>query len=262
VLERGLQSRAVSTVGDPMRLAVVLVPLLLAACVSDAEPEVTVAQLEAPSATHDFEEPREALTVSGTSAVSGADRDWTVVVADPRADVTVDLHLPGGSDLSVLDGRALTVDVTESWMGPATAFSIRDEAGLALIVQTWSGGTAAEAFGADFVSFGAALGEGVVDSAEGDWTLRYHEVHFETDGGPVDTRPGEPFEAELGGERWRIVVLGAFEVVDMPATLPGCGSGFGDTLAFEMQRLEREPILDVREALADERRIGESSCGG
>lgn len=198
-------------------------------------------QLEAPLATNDqVEESMEESEASGVASISGADRDWTLALEDESAAVsTLTIHVPGGSDLSLYDGVALSISLGNAWGDDTRTVALSDEAGLAFIVQPDLGyGPAFDAFGSGLVDYGDEIATGTVSDDYGQYEVSYRMARFQTDEGAIDALPGEPFEALLDGTTWRIVVHASFEVTESPDTMPGCGGGTSSTLSFEMQRVE------------------------
>ncbi|MCB9686532.1 MAG: hypothetical protein H6738_08480 [Alphaproteobacteria bacterium] len=235
----------------------------LAACTGHGEP--IPEQLEASEAVNDRQaEPYEASEAAGLALVSGADRDWTLVLTDGQdAETTVSLHLPGGSDLSSLDARDLDVALGGAWGDDTRAVAVSDEQGLAFVVQPDAEfGPATDAFGADLVAWGEELGRGKMSDDYGSYTVAYRSARFQTDDGAVDALPGEPFEAVFDGVRWRVVVHASFEVLTMPKEMPGCGGGTSSTLSFEMIRVDEATVaMDALAPLPGARMAGQHHCG-
>jgi hypothetical protein len=221
-------------------------------------------QLEAPEASHDVSEPENAVSIVGDDAfVEGAGREWSVgvMVDAENGDVTV-FHLPGESDLSVLEGASLAIELGTAWGDDTRTVRIDDESGPRFLVQTGEeAGPATDLFGADFVSFGDEVGTGTMEDEYGTWKVAYHEAVFETDDGEVAANPGEPFVATIDGEDWRVVVHASFEVTKTPAALPGCGGGISTTLSFEMLKVDATPRTEPLAPLAGARTSGHHSCG-
>lgn len=240
----------------------VLSLFVVVACDTTEAPE----QLEASYATNDqLEDHYDESSASGLASVSGADRDWSIVfVGEDEVTTTLGLHLPGGSDLSAYDGQSLSVDLGWAWGDDSRWIGISDEDGLALIVQpNHLQGPAADTFGLDFVGYGDEISTGKLSDEYGTYKVSYRYARFQTDDGPVDVLPGEPFEARIDGQDWRVVVHASFEVTDKPKDMPGCGGGISDTLGYEMQRLDEaaEPSLDLRLRDAGAEMAGKYSCG-
>ena len=239
---------------------------LLAAC-TDTDPaadgDFAGARLEAFGATDPRSVDGEESSASGPAAVTGEQRDWTLTVTlEDDTDVAIAIHVPGRSDLSALDGRTLAVELGNSWNDDRRNVEIADEDGAAFYAQHTQGGPATTAFGDDFVAYGDELGTGELEDEYGTYAVTYHTARFQTDDGEIDAYPGEPFEADIGGQRWRVVSHAAFEVTDYQDTMPGCGGGLESSLSFEMLRISDDPDLEPVSAAQDRPLAGEGSCGG
>jgi hypothetical protein len=220
-------------------------------------------QLEAPEAAYGDTDPEDSASISGDDAtVSGGDRDWSVAVdADGPAEM-VALHVPGASDLSVLEGASLDIELGGAWGDDTRTVQIDDESGPRFLVQLYDdNGPATDLFGADFVSFGEEVGTGTMKDDFGKWGVSYKKAVFQTDDGAVEADPGEPFVATIDGAEWRIVVHGSFEVTDEPSELADCGGGIGTTLSFEMLKVDATPPTAPVAPLAGARQVGHHSCG-
>jgi hypothetical protein len=220
-------------------------------------------QLEAPEASYEQKDKYDGASISGDDAVvSGGDRDWSVAVTDGGTVPMVAFHVPGASDLSVLEGGSLDIELGGAWGDDTRTVRIDDETGPRFLVQLDAdGGPATDLFGADFVSFGDEVGTGTMEDDYGTWEVSYKKAVFATDDGAVEANPGEPFVATIDGQDWRIVVHGSFEVTKTPDTLPGCGGGIGTTLSFEMIAVVTQPPLDAVAPLSGARTVGHHSCG-
>lgn len=245
-----------------MRYAALLLATALVACNGHGEP---VEQLEAPEAVNDRQaEPMDASEAAGLALVSGAGRDWTLLLTDTEGEeTTVTVHVPGSSDLASLDARELDVALGGAWGDDTRSVAVSDDQGLAFVVQPdASYGPATDVFGADLVAWGDEIGRGKMHDDYGDYTVAYRTAVFQADSGPVDALPGEPFDAAFGGVRWRVVVHASFEVLTMPNEMPGCGGGTSSTLSFEMFRIgDAVPALEPLEPLEGARMAGQHHCG-
>jgi hypothetical protein len=221
-------------------------------------------QLEAPEVSNALN-PQDAITIEGNDTfVDGADRDWviTMSIEGEKYGNETEWHVPGASDLSVLEGSSLRIELGGTWSDDTQTARIDQDGSPRFLIQLDAGGgPATELFGADFVSFGDEVGTGTMKDDYGTWEVSYKKAVFATDDGPVEADPGEPFVATIDGEDWRIVVHGSFEVTDEPDTLPGCGGGIGTTLSFEMLKVDATPPTDPVAPLAGARQVGHSSCG-
>jgi hypothetical protein len=223
-------------------------------------------QLEASTASYGpgFEDEK-GVSFLGEAFVEGGDRDWTVgVMVDAENEAVTELHLPGGSDLSVLHGTSLDIQLGSAFGGDDTRdVRIDDASGPRFLVQpSHEYGPASDLFGSDFASFGEKVGRGTMEDKYGTWKVAYYKAVFETDDGAVETDPGKPFVATIDGEDWRIVVHASFEVTDEPNQLPGCGGGISTTLSFEMLKVDATPPTEPLAPLAGARTAGHHDCGG
>jgi hypothetical protein len=220
-------------------------------------------QLEAPEASWTEDGAKKGAELSGeNSFVEGADRDWTIhVVPDLEESAVVHLHLPGASDLSGVSGL-LRVSLGDAWGDDTRTVRLDHDGEPLLLVQTSHElGPATQLFGEGFASFGDEVGTGTMEDDYGRWSVSYKTAVFETDDGPVEAAPGEPFVATIDGEEWRVVVHASFEVTDTPDTLPGCGGGIDTTLSFEMRKVEGTPATEPLAPLAGARLAGHGTCG-
>lgn len=240
-----------------MRLSPLALLLLACSPVQEA-PE----QLEAFEATNDqATDEYEGSEAAGPTVVSGGDRDWTLVVGG-ESPATVAVHASGGSDLSTLDGRELSITLGGAWGSNTRSVAISDDTGPLFFGQPDSDyGPATDAFGADFVTFGEEVTKGQLSDDYGTYNVTYRYAEFETDDGAVAALPGEPFEATIDGETWRISVHAAFEVTKYPNMMPGCGGGTDTTLSFEMVLLDGAAVLEPLSPLDGARMSGQNHCG-
>lgn len=245
-----------------------LVALSLLPCFSlvacSAESSGSATQLEAFEASSDQQaDPYEGSEVSGDAVVTGGDRDWTLAVSSPGGDAAnVTVHAPGASDLSSLDGDPLTIVLGDAWGSDTRTVDISDDAGPVFYGQPrMDYGPATDAFGTEFAAFGDEIATGTMTDDYGDYSVSYRKAVFQTDDGAVEALAGEPFEAQVGGATWRIVVHASFQVTEYPDAMPGCGGGTGTTLSFEMLRVEDTPSLEKLTPLSGGLLAGQSHCG-
>jgi hypothetical protein len=196
----------------------------------------------------------EPVTLTGVAAATGAGRNRSLVVSTDAGEWALDLHLPGGSDLSVVDGQSVEIDLPPSEqydLWGRAPFAIHDAAGPVLVVQML--GNAPDA--AD-----ALLGDGFARYGE---TVGYdergsHEFHTKyaviaTDDGPLEVAPGEVHAIQVAGATWRFVLLAAYEVDEESGTFDAASKCIGppDTLSFEMLRISEPDAGDELVARAD-----------
>lgn len=179
-------------------------------------------------------------TAAGLLAISGADRQFAVQIGTGPELVAVDLHSPGASPLTSLDGLDATVQFTEQGMGGRSVV-ISDATGpvyFGIVGDSPSLTPVADTFGSDFVSWGEPMG------SEGDGTFvwTYAPAVFNTDAGPVELLPGEVDSIVVDGVEWRVVVTASYQVdIDPEASeLPGCSPE--SLLGFELLRVAEEPV--------------------
>ncbi len=121
------------------------------------------------------------------------------IVPDDKESAVVDLHLPGASDLSGVDGF-LRVALGSAWNDDTRTVRLDKNNEPLLVVQlSDEGGPASDLFGADFVSFGDEVGTGTMEDEYGTWEVSYKKAVFETDDGALEANPGEPFVATIDG---------------------------------------------------------------
>lgn len=232
---------------------------LLLAC---SDPAAELVRLEAFEATDARQTDLEAASASGPATVSGADRDWSLSVDLGDGSLAqIDVHSPGASDLAVLDGKELAVELGSAWGEPSRNVSIDDESGPAFLVQITEGGPISDLFGDTFVAYGELLGSSSLEDEYGVYAVDSYSARLQTDAGEVEVMPGQPVAVVLDGQTWRVVVHAAFEVTDYPDTMPGCGGGLSSTLSLEMLRVDTEVDRGALEPSADRRLSGEGSCG-
>src|SRR6185436_8809073 len=74
-------------------------------------------QLEAPEVSNAVN-PQDAITIEGYDAhVDGADRDWVIrmSIEGEKYGNESEWHVPGASDLSVLEGSSLRIELGGTW---------------------------------------------------------------------------------------------------------------------------------------------------
>lgn len=227
---------------------------LLLACSDSREDD----QLESLSVESDAcADPYEACDTPGTLGVAagGGDGDWVVTVGAS----TTSLHSSARADLGALDGRegTLRLDAAGDMDGHRAAVIV-DEEGLAWIAAP----------DADDALVGELLGDGFARYADEEvgrsrkdgYILHWQDVVFATDDGDVAASVGVPTAVRVGGATYRAVVVAAYTAETAPlAVVADCG-GFGDMLAFELERVEaadEEPLVRP-----EGKGMAVSGCGG
>lgn len=240
-----------------------IVALSLVACTTPETGDTT--RLESLRATDGTAASEDGATYAGLTAVTGEDRDWTLSIDDGAGTTTkVDVHAPGASDLSVLDGVDLETSLGYAWgSNPrdvvVTTVAGDEPAAPRFLAQVRRVGLVSNLLGEDFADFGEAVGTGTIQ-AEGAWGVEYHDVVFQTDDGEVVAKAGEPVELTIDGATWRTVVHTAFVVTEEPDVTKDCGGGASDTLSFEMVYEPPAPALDPLEAVGTDL-AGAYTCG-
>jgi len=207
-------------------------------CATDQAPE----QLEALSvevvSTSVAADHVDGFAVTGLLSVSGEGRDFHLrVVGDNEA--SLDLHLPGESELTLLDGRTVTLELTGAVYGVGDrGVAIYDGSGLVFLAQnSWDDSLGAGWFGESFATWGEPLFSERRDGAT--WT--YTTAIFQDDSGEVELLPGEVVGLRARGQEWRAVVNAAWLVEDVGLFDTAC-AGPGDLLSFELLRAETEGV--------------------
>ena len=227
-----------------MRFALYASALLVVTACSGADPspevqgptgeaveQLEAAEMHLADATSD---PFQAVSASGASTVTGAERDFSLTVADASGDVTIALHVPGMSDLTSFDGRAVDVELTGAGLHEERAVFVSDDAGPLFIVDDgWHQSEVEALMGQGFASWGETVGERTDEQY--DWT--YTKGVFQTDDGEVALLPGEAQTIQIDGVSWRVVVIAAYQVNPHPDAALPCG-GISDLLSYELLRLD------------------------
>lgn len=198
---------------------------------------------------------------TGDLSASGADRDYDLSVSDPTGTIfEAALHSPGDLDLGSLSGHSGTVTIYPDWTGEhARLVAITQEDGLVYVANRgMSGGDLDTWFGADFATYGAALGT----SRDENFNWTYHGVSFKTDEGAVEIAPGEVDTLTINGEMWEVVVIAAYDRELRPnGSIADCGPP-EDLISYEMIRVAERvaPTMQLRQS---GREIAEGpGCGG
>jgi hypothetical protein len=192
-----------------------------------------------------------AIQASGTLAITGQDREYTLSVT-PEGAATIDiaLHSPALSPLAALHDKAVEVELGPAEMG-GRSLAIRDEAGPVYVATAGDGSgveLAEKALGAGFATWGAEVGT----ETDGTFVWSYKKAVLAGDGGPVEVLPGEVATVEVDGATWRVVVIASYTVGTNPDAdaLPACSPE--DMLAFEALRVEaaaeEEPVRRLADA--------------
>lgn len=241
----------------PLRsLALALSPLLvvLAGCGEESTqgPTGTIPeQLEALVVAGDTS--YEEVQHQGALAVSGGERDFALDVAVAAGAAKIDVHTPGSSDLSTLDGLTATVALAPMGLHEERSVVITDDAGPLYVADVGHGVDVDALFGEGFVQWGEVAG---TDSDElYDW--EYTSAVFKTDNGEVPVLPGETATLALGGATYRVAVIAAYKVTPHEDAALPCG-GISDLLSYEMLRLKAapEPVKLTRLANAQLAHLG------
>lgn len=179
--------------------------------------------------------PEQETTVEGTLRVNGSDRDWALVLEHPGgSSVAVDLHTPGGSDLSGFADAALRLGVASMRFQEARSILLSDEAGLAFVADIGVDGAFVEsAFGHPVAKLGTTLSTSTDDT----YTTTWGVVEVQGDDGPVSLAPGEVDDVVIDGATWRVAAVAAWSREALPdAELPGCDAA-DELVSYEMLRV-------------------------
>lgn len=184
--------------------------------------------------------------VSGTLAVAGADRDWTFTVTPVGgSEVAFDVHSAIGADLATLDGREVTVWLSEGEVYEVRSVVVRDAEGVLYVADRGiESAVVNEAFsaahGAALVAFGDTIGV----REDEIYRTTYHHVAFTGDAGTVQLEPGEVDAVTRGATTWKVGAIAAWERELAGDMAPGCMSE-DVILAYELLRVETAPAPTV-----------------
>lgn len=225
--------------------------MLLSLLVACGSPDANT--LEPPEASlNDCDEGCAGVVAVETGAAEG---DWNLVAEA----FTLHLHLPGRSDLALLDGAEVSVSGGEidklGGYGDARSVSLSDASGPLLVLSTTADGGDA-VFGAGFARPGE---EDLGRSRVGDYNLTHHPVVFATDEGEVTVGAGEPTTLTVDGVLWRVVVHAAYAAEHRPALAQSYCMGMPDALSYEAVRVESAEAEDLLARPKGER-IPEDGC--
>lgn len=183
----------------------------------------------------------EALHALGGITVTGEGQDFSMAISSGAAELVLDVHSPGASDLSTLDASDGTIDVFESSFEGSRSFVVADDSGTVYFANAGDAGAEADAlFGEGFASFGDEVGSTEDESFE--WSYRY--IDFQTDDGAVSLLPGEVETITVGGVDYRVAAIAAYDREPVEdAALPACPV-LTDMLSYELLRLEATAEAD------------------
>jgi hypothetical protein len=173
------------------------------------------------------------LEASGGATVTGQGRDFHVDVG--AGALAFDLHLPGMSELSLLDGREVTVAVTRETAAyvEQLTVTIDDASGIAFMASNVPGASST-------IGWGELVAEEEVDGV----VWGYTRVAVQHDAGSATPLPGDVVDATIDGAAWRIVPHAAHRVEDASGQESDCILP-ADVLGFEMLRVD-EPVVPGR----------------
>jgi hypothetical protein len=222
-------------------LLVIALPLALAACEAPADQQLESFGLQITSSDEaDEGQPWFEMSAGGTATVTGAERDLTVTVTGADEETELAVHTPGMSDLSVVDGADVTVEIIGG------SLVIGDEAGLVYVADDGGGRWRLEEdLGAGFVDYGATISE----KLDGSDIYTYTTAVFQGDDGEVEIHPGDSDTVVIDGTTWDVTVIAAYQIrpADPLMGMAACG-GTPDILSYEMVRVEqpRDPRTIIR----------------
>lgn len=181
------------------------------------------------------------FTAAALGVVAGTEEgDWTLGLDE----LEVDYHSPSHADLSLLAGKALTLEVRSTWGGPNNVALWEGEE----IVFFAGMGDGSSQFGETRWDWGAELGKGQVTRADvdeesgwGELDVIFHDVVVKADDGDVVALPGEPVSVVLDGVHFRLTVVAAYKIDRGPEWLSQAACGPSDVLLVELIRTEEDP---------------------
>jgi hypothetical protein len=234
-------------------LAFLGVTALAAGCDGDPNPEpeetgTIPEQLEAFQVTveNDSGSP---VSSSGTLAITGSEREFQIVLDDPAVGMALEIHTPGATPLTQLDGIDATVELSEMGMGGRSIVISDDDGPLYVGALGDSPGLnrVRELFGEGFVKWGAEVGT----QTDGTFVWTYKPAVFATDDGDVELQPGEVDSIVVAGVEWRVVVSASYEVGTNPDAdaLPACSPE--SMLGFELLRVPEPAEITTIARLAE-----------
>lgn len=208
----------------------------LVACGNGGAPSDTPPpeQLEALAVTGEAQ--YEEVTHQGTLTITGAERDFSVNVAEAAGAAKIGVHTPGMSDLSTLTGRAATVKLANAGLHEERSIIITDEAGPLYVADVGHGVDSEAMFGKGFVTWG----DPVATNSDDLYDWEYTPAVFKTDKGEVSVLPGDTATIEVGGSSYRVAVIAAYRVTPHPDAALPCG-GISDLLSYELLRVDAKP---------------------
>ncbi|GEM_PF-4575103 len=228
--------------------------LVLTAC-SSAPQQLEAVAVSAPAFDDD---PSEPPTWSGTAAVTGSERDWSIDLETDEQAHAFSVHSPSAMQLSALDGEELTVRVTTTWSGNPDGLAVYDAVDLAYAsVGSVENADVLERFGADFASWGDELGRSRGEQA----TYTYKAIAFATDEGTVELAPGEVAEIVVHGVTWLAAPVASYDhEYHKWAAVPACGGG-GPMLSYELFRMDEATGESRFVERAEGSAMAKRSCG-
>lgn len=181
------------------------------------------------------------VIVSGALSVDGSAADPSLAIAAADGGLTVDLHLPGASDLRWLDGAVVEAQLPPSddisrWGTPALALADADGPAFVAQLVGHAPDAADSILGADFARFGPESGY----DEKGTHGFRTRSAIIRTDDGPLEVLPGEVHAISRDGVSWRFVLIAAYTVESQRGAFSQTSKCMGppDALSFEMVRVD------------------------
>jgi len=167
--------------------------------------------------------------------VGGSEPNWTLQLDATAANVTIEVHSAAHSDLSGLGLDGATVSVQPEPFSNELSLLVTDANGdlQYLVEPVKPGPLTQEVFGLGLLAPYDDLGSVAVDG----WNLGLTGAVIRTDGGDQDLLPGQPIEATIGGDTYRVVLGESFAAQRIDPANEQC-TGASDRLAFEMVRVD------------------------
>lgn len=171
----------------------------------------------------------------GALAVDGSGENLTVQIDTQNGRTEVEVKAPGMPDLSVLDGLEGQLSIAEDALTDRLSLLVTDDQGPVYLLEPVNATVlTTETFGPGFVQVGADLGTVPVGLDH----VRLYSALFETDDGAVEVFPGEPVEATIDGQTYRIVLVANWVRELSGDRSSECASQLDEALAYELTRVE------------------------
>jgi hypothetical protein len=213
----------------------------------------------------------EAITLSGVAQGTAVSQNGAITVTGSGQDFSLsfagvapmNVHTPGKSDLSSLNGSTVTLDVPVGEAADPTlrSFVVTDTKGPVYVANIGYGVDTDTLFGAGFATYGAPVASEIIDlhAVSGYEQKDYTPIVFKTDTGDVSVLPGEVASITVKGAIYRVTTISSTHITYQTSQDFACGES--STMAYEMLRVETAPapLKLVRPAGLSPLALG---CGG